>query len=181
MRLLAVVVVLAAVVVVLWVGGPDKVAGMFGSSRPSVATDQPTAVGAAPGQQTIQITESELSQQLTQQLSGQSLGSTPLGPATLSRITTHLSDGELQADGDARAGSTSVPVSLKASGMARDGRAILQVDDLRAAGVPMPSSARDSVQQAIQKQIDQQVDQMQMRVSSVAIGDGKLTLVGSKR
>jgi DUF2993 family protein len=178
MRVLALVLVVGALGVVMWMGGPGRVTPVL---APPAAADQPTRVSTAPGQQSIQITETELNQELSQQLVGQPLGSTPLGMATLTRISTRLADGHLQADGDARAGSASVPVSLRASGTANDGRAVLLVDEMRAAGVPLPAAARDSVQQSIQRQIDRQVDQMQLRVSSISIGDGKLTLVGSRR
>ena len=174
-----IVAVVGVALVVFAIGGFGRVAGLV--AQPGAAAQSSAAV-ANPGQQTVQITESELSQRLQQQVVGQSLGSTPLGPATLTRISsTRLTDGHLQADGDARVASATVPVSLSASATAKDGRAVVSVDDLRAGGVPLPATARDSVQQALQTEVDQQVDQLQLRVTSLTIGDGKLTLVGSRR
>jgi DUF2993 family protein len=174
-RVLVVALVLGVAVAVFALGGLGRVAGL--ASQPGA-----TPAAAKPGEETVQITESELSQRLQQQVVGQALGTTPMGPATLTRInSTRLSDGHLQADGDARVASTTVPVSLSASASAKDGRAVVSVDDLRAGGVPLPASARDSVQQALQTDVDQQIDQLQLRVTSLTIGDGKLTLVGSRR
>lgn len=171
--------VLGVAVAVFALGGLGRVAGVM--SQTSHANQASTAV-AQPGEQTVQITEAELSQRLQQQVVGQSLGSTPIGPATLTRISSaRLADGHLQADGDARVASTTVPVSLSATATAKNGRAVVSVDDLRAGGVPLPATARDSVQQALQTEVDQQIDQLQLRVTSLSIGDGKLTLVGSRR
>jgi hypothetical protein len=153
-------------------------AASTGDSAPQAAS-QPTAVTAAPGEQTIEIDHADLSRQLSDSLVGQPIGSTPMGPATLTRIAAQLTDGHLQADGDASVASASVPVSMTASSTVQDGRAVVIVDDLRAAGVSLPSSARQSVQQALQARVDQAVDGQHLRVSQVAIGNGKLTVVGS--
>jgi TolA-binding protein len=179
LRILLVALVLGVAVAVFAFGGLGRVAGLV--SQPSAATRTGSAP-SRPGEQTVQITESELAQQLQQQVVGRPLGTTPMGTATLTRITSaRLADGHLQADGDASVASTTVPVSLRASATAKDGRAIVSVDDLRAGGVPLPNSARDSVEQALQTEVDQQVDQLQLRVTSLTIGDGKLTLVGNRR
>jgi len=154
-------------------------AARTGHVAPQAVASQSAAVTAAPGEQTLEIGEADLSRQLSDSLVGQPIGSAPMGPATLTRITAHLTDGHLRADGDAGVAQASVPVSMTASSTVEDGHALLIVDDLRAAGVSLPSSARQSVQQTLQARIDQAVDSQHLRVSQVAIGDGKLTLVGS--
>jgi hypothetical protein len=178
LRLFVVLVLVGVAAVYGFMGGFGRVAGAVQHPAPTAAQ---SATAQPQGNQTIQITEAELDQRLTQQLVGQPIGSTPLGPATLTRISTHLADDHVQADGDAKVAAATVPVSLTASGAVQNGRAVVLVDDLRAAGAPLPPNVRDSVQQALQSQLDQAVDRQQLRVSSMTIGGGKLTLTGSHR
>ncbi len=169
---LAALVVVAAVAAAGWLSG-------FGQAAPAPASST-TPVQAKPGEQVIQITEAELNQRLNQQLVGHPLGSTPLGTATLQSITTQLTDGHLLANGDARVASTTVPVSLTASGAAQNGRAIVTVEDLKAAGMGLPASTRQSVQQTLQAQLDDTLSRQQMKVSAISIAGGKLTLTGTR-
>src|SRR5438552_12508021 len=144
------------------------------SAPAAEATAQPRA-----GEQTIQITEADLNQRLSQKLVGQPIGSTPLGTATLESITTQLTRGHLLANGNAKVAATTVPVSMTASGRVSDGRAIVVVDDLKAAGMSLPASTRQSVQQTLQAQVDDAVGRRQIKVSAIAIDGGKLTLTGT--
>ena len=168
---LAALAMLAAVVAAGWFSGFGRAA-----STPASAA---TPVQAKPGEQTIQITEADLNQRLSQKLVGQPLGSTPLGTATLQSITTQLSDGHLLANGDAKVAATTVPVSLTASPTVQNGRAVVVVDDLKAAGVSLPDSTRQSVQQTLQAQLDDAISRQQMKVSAISIANGKLTLTGT--
>ena len=167
---LAALVVVGALAAAVWFAGVGRVA-----SAPPSATLQP-----GPGERTIQLTESDLNQRLSQRLVGQPLGSTPLGTATLESISTQLTDGHLIANGDARVASTSVPVTLTARGSVQNGRAVVTVDDLKAAGVALPASTRQSVEQALQAQLDAEVSRQQLKVSSISIANGKLTLTGTR-
>jgi LmeA-like phospholipid-binding len=175
-----VIVKLAVLVVVAVVAGAGWISGFGRAATPSAA-NAPISAEPGPGEQVIRITEADLNRQLSQRLVGQPLGSTPLGAATLERITTTLADGHMVANGDAQLGSATVPVSLTASGAVQDGRALVSVDDLRAAGVPLPANARQSVQQALQAQLDDAVNQQQLRVTSISIANGALTLKGSRQ
>lgn len=170
---LAALVVVGALAAAGWISG----IGRDTSSPPpaSASTVQPQT-----GEQTIQITEADLNQRLSQKLVGQPLGSTPLGTATLERITTQLTGGHLRANGDAKVGATSVPVSLTASGTVQNGRAIVSVDDLTAAGVPMPDGARQSVRQALQAQLDDAISRQQMKVNAISIDNGRMVLTGTR-
>jgi len=170
---LALLVVVAAVAAAGWFArGPGP-----GDNAPATMPN-PTA-SAASNDQTLTITEADLNQRLSQRLVGQPLGATPLGTATLQRITTQLANGHLTANGDADVASTSIPVLLTASGSVENGKAVVSVDDLRAAGVPLPPSARQSVQQRLQAQLDDLVSQKLQRVTSITIANGALTLRGS--
>src|SRR3954451_7976681 len=82
-------------------------AGVPQSASP-VAAAAPTA---AAGDGTVELTESALSDHLNDQLAGQPLGDTPLGKATLTRLTTQLKPDQLVANGDAQVGGRSVPVT----------------------------------------------------------------------
>jgi LmeA-like phospholipid-binding len=175
-----VIVKLALLIVLAVFAGATWMSTFGRSATPSAATAS-TSAQPGPSDQVIQITQADLNQRLQQKLVGQPLGSTPLGAATLERITTSLSDGHVVANGDAQLGSATVPMSLSASCTVQDGRALVSVDDLRAAGVPLPAGARQSVQQALQAQLDDAVNERQLRVSSISIANGVLTLKGSRR
>jgi uncharacterized protein YpmS len=175
-----VIVKLALLIIVAVAAGAGWMSGIGRSVTPATPATS-AAIAAAPGDQTIEITEAELNQRLNQKLVGQSLGNTPMGAATLQDIKTTLADGHVVANGDAQVGSATVPVSLTASGSVQNGRAIVTVDDLRAASIPLPTSTRDSVQQALQAQVDDAVSQQGLRVSSISIDKGKLTLRGTHR
>lgn len=172
------------VIAVLAVVGGLKVGGVL-ESPPQAAVPQtasaqtPAAVGAA--DQMVEITEADLTASLNQRLAGQPLGDTPLGPATLSRLTTQLRGGKLNASGDAQVRSATVPVALSGAVHVEGDRPVMVVEDLRAAGVPLPASARASVQEALQAQLEAEVARLQLRVTSVTIEDGKLRLVGTRR
>ncbi len=170
---------LAALVVVAALGAAGWFSG-FGRGTTSAPGSTATAVQPKAGEQTIQITEADLNQRLNQRLVGQPLGNTPLGTATLQSINAQLTDGHVLANGDARVAATTVPVSMTASGTIENGRAIVIVDDLKAAGVSLPASTRQSVQQTLQAQLDDAIGRDQMKVSAISIANGKLTLTGTR-
>ena len=154
---------------------------MMNSAQPAIpATPTPTAVAATKaGEQRVEIGEAELSQRLGQRLVGQPLGSTPLGPATLKRLSIQLINGHIAADGDAEVGSTSAPISIIATPGMANNRATIRVDELTAAGIPLPSRARDAVQQAIQSQMDAEVGRLPLKLTAIAVEPGKLVFRGT--
>jgi hypothetical protein len=149
------------------------------SALPTLVAAQPPAPNAANGEQRLELTEQTLTERLNQRLVGQPPVNTPLGPAILTHVTAQLKNGQLVTTGDAQVGSTSVPVSVTSHMLVQSSRTVVLVEDARAAGMPLPDSARQSVQQAIQNQLDQEVDRMQVRVTSVTIADGKLVIIGT--
>jgi hypothetical protein len=148
-------------------------------AQPSAPSAAAPAPAAAPGDQTVVITEAMLDDVLTHQFVGQPLANTPMGPATLQRVQTHLANGQIQANGDAAVGSASVPVSLSSRVDLQNGRPVVTVQDARAAGMPVPDSTRSSVQQAMQSELDQQVQLAKLTVKSVSVADGKLVIIGT--
>jgi hypothetical protein len=157
----------------LWPGQPK-------AAEPQVDVARGPTVSAAPGDRTTDITESELTTLLNQQVVGQTIGDTPLGPATLKHITAQLRDGRLRADGDASVASASVPVTMTARFDVENGQALIIVEDLRAAGVSLPAGARGSIQQTLQRQLDAQLQPLHLRVKSLTIADGTLHVIGSR-
>ena len=158
-------------------------AGWFAFGRDSQA-DQKTVnppIAAGASDETVKITQADLNGQLKPQLLGQSLGTTPLGQATLRDIALQLTNGQMLANGQADVGGRTVPVTMTATSGAENGRAMVTVTDLRAAGVPLPGSTRDSLQQAIQSRVDAQVARLNLRVKGVSIVEGALLFVGTRR
>ena len=152
----------AAVVIVLAAIGFLMKPGASPVDRPA-----PTVVPATPGagDQTVIITEAMLDD----------------GPATLMSVQTHLANGQIQANGDAAVGSSTVPVSMSSRVDLQNGKPVVTVQDARAAGVPVPDATKTSVQQAMQSELDQQVQLAQMNIKSVAVTDGKLVFIGTHR
>jgi LmeA-like phospholipid-binding len=145
---------------------------------PRVLTPQaPEAapVGQREGNLRFELTEAVLTQRLNQSMAGK-----PFGPATLEQLTAQLRNGRLQVDGSAKMAGTGVPVSMSSKVTAENGRALIDVQEARAAGVPVPDQARQSVEDALQREVDQEVARMSMRVSTVSIADGKLIVTGTR-
>ena len=170
------VIKLALVIVVLLVVGLGWMIGFGGAPVPHAPGAQVTT---AADDQTVEITQDELTNQLNQQLAGRPLGATPVGQATMRKVAVQLTDGQLQVSGDAEVGGTSVPVTMTGTTDAENGRALVTVTEVKAAGVPLPASARDAVQQAIQSQVDADVARMHLRVKSVTVSPGKLVVKGT--
>src|SRR5258708_146986 len=134
--------------------GIDRAPPALQSRRESLPQPSPPANR----DQRFEITEANLSQRLSERLVGQSLGTTPLGAATLKRLGVELRDGQIQVTGDAQIAAATVPIWMTARAVVVAGHAVVTVDELRAASVSLPSSARVSVQASIQAQVDADVD-----------------------
>src|SRR5207302_358335 len=126
-----------------------------------------TATITAPGEQTIEVTEATLTNELNRRFAGQSLGSTPLGQATLEHLDAQLRSGQMTATGNAQVGATNVPVSMSGHMDVESGHALVVVQDARAAGVPLPDSTRQNVQRALQDEVDRQLARSKLRVTAV--------------
>lgn len=128
----------------------------------------------------VEVDEATLTEQANANLAGQPLGDTPLGPATVRTVAVQLRDGQVRATGTAQVGPTPLPVSLTATITAQAGRLDVALADARISGLPMPASARQYVEQALQTQVDQVLSGRQVRVRSVTVAEGKLTIVGAR-
>jgi hypothetical protein len=133
-----------------------------------------------PSELSFELTQATLTERLNQRLAGQPLGDTPLGPATLTRMSAQLKPGQIVASGDAQAGGASVPVSVTGHVDMQAGRPQVIISDARAAGVPLPSATREALRTALQEQVDQELARLPMRVKSVTITEGKLLVIGTR-
>jgi hypothetical protein len=172
------VVVAALALAGVWFAG--LLPGQPKAAEPQVDVARGPTVPAAPGDRTTDITESELTTLLNQQVVGQTIADTPVGPATLEHISAQLRGGRLRADGDASVRSASVPVTMTARFDVENGQPLVIVEDLRVAGVSLPAGARGSIQQTLQKQVDAQFQPMHLHVKSLTIGDGTLHVIGAR-
>jgi len=181
LKLLLAAVVVAVAAIGFMVRTAATPAGQQPAATAPAATPAATAIAARPasGDQTVVITEAMLDDALTRQLVGHPLGSTPMGPATLQRVQTHLANGQIQANGDALVGGSTVPVSMSSRVDVANGKPIVTVQDARAAGMPVPDSTKNSVQRVMQSELDQQVQMDQLDIKSISVSDGRLVILGT--
>jgi hypothetical protein len=134
--------------VLLVVGLVVVVAGLWfvrGSGAVPESASRVAPPAPASGEVTVELTERALSDHLNEQLAGQSLGDTPLGKATLTRLTMQLMPNQLVANGDAQVAGKTVPVSMTGHVDMESGRPLASVSEASAAGVPLPSATRASL------------------------------------
>jgi hypothetical protein len=153
---------------------------IMSSVAPEPAVASETSAKPAAGDVRVELTEDALTDRLNQRLAGQSLGSTPLGAATLKTLEARLRTGQMQVDGNAQIAGREVPLTLSSKLEVEGGRPVVTVHDAKAAGVPLLEPARQSIEDALQQQVDQEVKRMSLRVKSVDIADGKMVLIGSR-
>jgi hypothetical protein len=132
-----------------------------------------------PDELSFELTDSTLTQRL-QPLVGQPLGDTPLGRATLISLSTQIKPNQLVANGEARVGDRTVPVSFAGHVDVQSGRPLVVVSDARAAGIPLPDATREALRRVVQDQVDQEIGRLNMRVTSVTLTDGKLLVIGRR-
>lgn len=183
----------------LWANAPVQLTSPsiapFGAPPPgSTTAPEPTATAApsftaAPsagvivrrsaGEVTVEVDEAMLTQQASASLVGQSLGDTPLGPATVRSVAVQLRDGQIRASGTAQVGVTPLPFSLVGTVATESGHVRVTLLDARLSNLPMPASARRFVEQSLQTQVDGVLTRQRLRVRTVTVDDGKLTIAGA--
>ena len=137
-----------------------------------------TPLGA--GDVTFEVDEATLTRQANASFAGQSLGDTPLGPATVRSITVQLRNGAITAGGSAQVGPASLPIAITASLAVDAGRVRVNVTSARVGGFPVPSAAWQELQAALQSQVDVLLGVQPIRVRSVEVGDGKIVVSGTR-
>jgi len=156
--------------------GPASDPGNPGGTAPISAA----APAAAPTQVTYELAEAALTDQVNQRLASQQIGSTPLGPATLRRLTLHLRGGRILADGDAQVAGTVLPVSLAGSLAAQAGHPVVTLQEATVAGVAVPDETRALMERTMQGQVESALAQQRLSLTSVTIQEGKIVAVGTR-
>jgi hypothetical protein len=147
-----------------------------GGPRPTLA---PTPT-AAPRDVVTEVSESELQSQLTTMLVGKSLGTTPLGDATIRSVTVALRNRQVQVGGSAQAGFLNAP--FEAAGTVvpdGNGRPKVRVDAASVGGVALPDGTRAALADMLQTEVDGMFTDPHLKVRSIDITDGKLRLVST--
>ena len=185
--LVAVVLVLGTAIGVLgriWMDGQPQTAAAPTSVPPPVviAPTAPPASTVAPTARdtVIEVTESELQSQLNRMLVGRSLGSTPLGDATIQSTTVALRDRQIKVSGTAKAGVLNAPFT--AAGVVTpdgNGRPVARVEEATVGGVAVPEPARAALADSLQTQMDTLFAGRGIKVRSIEIADGKMRLFGT--
>ena len=188
--LIALVLVVGAAIGVrgrVWLDGQSSTAAVPTTpptSAPAavVAPTAPQAVTATPNTRdtVIEVTESELQARLDSMLIGRSLGSTPMGDATIQSATVALRDRQIVVSGTARAGVLNAPFT--AAGTVTpdgNGRPLARVDEATVGGVVVPEAARSALAGSLQTQMDALFVERAIKVRSIEIADGKMRVVGT--
>ncbi len=105
---------------------------------------------------------------------------TPLGAATVRDLAVQLRGGQIRATGTAQVGPTPLPVALAGTVAAQDGRPRLTLSSAAISGVQLPQTARAGLETTLQSQLNALLANQPVRVSSVTIGSGKLTIIGTR-
>jgi hypothetical protein len=146
---------------------PTPSAGSAGSAEASGATS-------------VEVSEALLSERINSRVAGASLGQTPFGAASIKRLGVRVKPDRVEASGDADVAGQEVPVSLGATIDVQAGAPIVTLRDASAAGLPLPESTRASLERSLQSSLDDLVTRQRLRLSSVTLGEGKLTVVGTR-
>ena len=174
-----------AIAIVLIAAGGLAVRLGFGAELGQPPTSSLEATASAvgtpgAGQVELDVSQDTLTDQLNSSLAGRSLGDTPMGPAAVKHLDIRLTPDRVEADGDAAVGATTVPVSVGGTVSVLGGAPVVSLKDVSAAGVPLPESARTLLEESLQSNLQALVAAHHLTLSSVTVGDGKLTVVGRR-
>jgi hypothetical protein len=149
----------------------------------SVAAAQPTPRPtplSTPGSRDVvtDVTESDMQDQLSRMLVGKSLGTTPLGDATVQTVSVALRAGQIHVAGNAKAGVLTAPFTA-AGAVAPDpaGRPKVRIEEATVGGVGLPEGTRASLADLLQTQVDGMFADPSLKVRSIDIADGKMRVV----
>ena len=128
----------------------------------------------------VEVTESQLDTQLNGLLVGQSLGTTPLGEATVQTVNVQLRDSLIRVGGGAKAGFLQAPF-LAAGTVApnSEGRPVVKVSQASVGGVDLPESVRTALAASLQTRVDELLSDQSVKIRTIDIADGKMRVVGT--
>jgi hypothetical protein len=137
-------------------------------------------VTAAPRDVVMEVSESDLQEQLSTMLVGQSLGATPLGDATIQSVTVALRDSQVKVGGAAKAGFLQAPFTAAGTVVPNAaGRPMVSISEATVGGVMLPDGAKTALAESLQTQVDGLFADRSMRVRAIDIIDGKMRVVGT--
>jgi hypothetical protein len=146
---------------------------MFGTIQPSADV----AVAQAQAREWRYETDAQSINQSLNAWAASSGGlQTPLGTAQLRQLSAEIRNNELIVRGTASTGWLSVPVDAAATASVQGGSVRVHVVDAHLNGMDMPDVARGQLEQQLQAQVAQAVAGSGAVVSSVQLGDGKLSV-----
>lgn len=128
----------------------------------------------------MEVTESQLETQLNGFLVGQSLGSTPLGNATVQTVTVQLRDSLIRVGGGAKAGFLQAPFLAAGTVVPNgEGRPVVKVSQASVGGVDLPEAARTALADSLQTRVDELLGDHSVKIRTIDIADGKMRVVGT--
>jgi hypothetical protein len=150
------------------------------AAAPPPATAPPAATATPESRDVVmEVTESQLESQLSGMLVGQSLGSTPLGEATVQTVTVQLRDSLIRVGGGARAGFLQAPFLAAGTVVPNgEGRPVVSVSQASVGGVELPESARTALADSLQTRVDDMLGDRSVTIRTIDISDGKMRVVG---
>ena len=184
--LIAVILVIGAAIGVLgrtWLDTQAQDARPPATTAPAAVpptSPRPPTAAATDRDTVVEITEAELQSRVNTMLVGKSLGSTPLGDATVQSATVALRDRQIKVSGSAKAGVLNAPFT--AAGTVTpdsNGRPLVRVNEATVGGVTLPEAARSALADSLQTQVDGLFKDRAMKVRSIEIADGKMRVVGT--
>src|SRR5689334_14344274 len=109
----------------------------------------PERVQAAdPAELTLEVDQATLTREANTALSGQTLGDTPIGAASLDSVDVQRRNGAMTIAGTVHAGWLAVPVDLTTSATAESGRVRIRVDAAHLGSLPLGDLVRRGLEQA---------------------------------
>jgi hypothetical protein len=158
-------------------------------TTPSSTSSKPTVIASAKveittnktsGETTVEVTETALNDQLKASLVGQSLGSTPLGEATITDVKVTINEGYLLISGTAKNGFLTPPFQAKSTLNLVDNKAKLSISELTLNGVTLPRVITDQLEGTLQSKVDALIGAYNFKLKSITLVQGKIVIVGTK-
>jgi hypothetical protein len=136
---------------------------------------------AAPAEEwSLALDEATLTRQANAWAAGQVLSQTPFGMVRLQDLGVQLRNDEATVHGSADAGWIRASIDLEAAAAVQQGRVIVQLRGAQVNGIQVPDVARREIEQQLQDQLDQSLATAQLSVRCVHIGDGQLSVTGTR-
>jgi hypothetical protein len=148
-------------------------------AAPAAPRFEPPATAAAQDV-VVEVTESQLEEELSGMLVGRSLGTTPLGEATVQTVSVQLRDSQIQVGGGARAGILQAPF-VAAGTIEPDGggRPRVKVSQASVGGVDLPEAMRAALAETLQERVNEFLGDRSVRIRTIDIANGRMRVVGT--